>query len=554
MFMGLGKPSSLRAPQSSGTQKSSFDYIIAGGGSAGCVLAGRLSEDSANSVLLLEFGGADKSPLIHMPAGYSKLVGPKVSWEFRTVPQKHVNNREMHYPQGMVLGGGSSINAMVYIRGNHNDYDTWGELGNEGWHYEGCLPYFVKAEDNERLNNGYHGQGGPLAVSDQVSPLPLTDMFVRAAQQAGHPLTDDFNGKSQHGVGYYQVTQRNQKRGSAAVSYVWPAKSRENFSMVTRARVLCLIIEKGVCKGVEYVIGNDPTIRSAFADKEVIVSSGAIGSPKLLMLSGIGDADELKALGIDPVHNLPGVGKNLQDHLDVYDVVTLKRPVSYDGEDSPLRMLKHGLRYLLTKTGPVTSNVCEGGAFLATDGNVDWPDNQMHFLPAYVVDHGRKKIAGHGMTLNTAYLRPEARGTVKLASSDPRATPLIDPNLLGVDNDLKRSIACFKQAREILAQPEFKDLFESEYLPGQHMQTDAELADYVREWSKTDYHPVGTCKMGTDDDETAVVDNQLKVRGIEGLRVADSSIMPTLVSGNTNAPSIMIGEKGAAIIKAGRVV
>ncbi len=554
MYLGIGVPSSLRAEKLSAQKAEGFDYVIVGGGSSGCVLAGRLSEDESCNVLLLEFGGPDRSPLIHLPAGYSKLVGPKVSWEYRTVPQKHVNNREMHYPQGMVLGGGSSINAMVYIRGNRNDYDQWAYLGNKGWGYEECLPYFVKAESNERISDRYHGAAGPLAVSDQVSPLPLTNAFVRAAQQAGHPVNNDFNGESQYGVGYYQVTQRNRQRGSAAVSYVWPAKSRENFSMVTRARVLRLLVENGVCKGVEYTIGNDPTVRTVWADKEVIVSSGAIGSPKLLMLSGIGDAEELSKHGISPVHNLPGVGKNLQDHLDVYNVMTLKKPVSYDGEDSPGRMLLHGLRYLLTKSGPVTSNVCEGGAFLATDGETDWPDNQMHFLPAYVVDHGRKKIEGHGMTLNTAYLRPEARGTVTLSDSDPRSAPLIDPNFLGVDEDMRRSIACFKQAREILMQAEFSELIENEYLPGRKVQTDAELAEYVREWSKTDYHPVGTCKMGPGDDEMAVVDNQLKVRGIENLRVVDSSIMPTLVSGNTNAPSIMIGEKGAAIIAAGKVV
>ena len=529
-----------------------YDYIIAGGGSAGCVLANRLSVDPAARVLLLEAGGPDRSLLIHFPAGYSKLVGPKVSWEYRTAPQANVNNREMHYPQGMTLGGGSSINAMVYIRGNRRDFDRWQALGAEGWNYASCLPYFRKAEDNQRIEDEYHGVGGPLAVSDQISPLALTDLFVEAALQAGHPRNNDFNGARQHGIGYYQVTQRNGRRGSSAVSYLRPARGRRNLTVVTRARVTRILIERGRATGVEYLAKGERTPRRIRAEREVLLSSGAIGSPKLLMLSGVGNPDALSAAGVTPVHALPGVGANLQDHLDVYVVATLKEPVSHDGQDRLLPMLKHGLRYLATRTGPVTSNVCEGGAFLATDGDDDWPDNQMHFLPAYVVDHGRRKIAGHGMTLNTAYLRPEARGKVTLRSADPMDAPLIDPNFLGVEEDLRRSIACFRMAREIFAQPALSRVIACEFMPGEDRQSDAELTEYVREWSKTDYHPVGACKMGVDD--MAVVDNQCRVRGLDRLRVVDSSIMPALVSGNTNATSIMIGEKGAAIIRSGAVV
>lgn len=345
---------------------------------------------------------------------------------------------------------------------------------------------------------------------------------------------------------------RHRRRGSSAVSYVHPVYDRRNLRVVTQAMVQRIVIEGGKAVAVDVSIAGSREVTRIRVEREVIVASGAIGSPKLLMLSGIGPADELRAVGVDPVHDLKGVGKNLQDHLDVYAVATLKKPMSYDGEDRLLPMLKHGLRYLLTKTGPVTSNVCEGGAFVSSVDDTEWPDNQMHFLPAYVVDHGRMKIEGHGMTLNTAYLRPEARGTVTLRSANPLDAPLIDPNFLGVEEDLKRSINCFKMAREIFAQPALSGLIEQEYLPGSDCKTDSEIADYVREWSKTDYHPVGTCKMGSDD--MAVVDTQLRVHGLDGLRVIDSSIMPTLVSGNTNAPSIMIGEKGAAIVLAGEVV
>jgi choline dehydrogenase len=526
-----------------------YTHIVAGAGAAGCVVANRLSADPANRVLLLEAGGPDRSPLIHMPAGFTKLTSPSVNWGFKTVPQPQLNDREMHYPQGRTLGGSTSINAMIYIRGHRLDYDEWSSFGNDGWGYDGVLPYFRRMENHERLLDEFHAAGGPMNVAEQVQHNPLSRAFVRAGQEIGLPYSADFNGASQDGVGFYDVTQRNVRRESAATAYLKPARKRPNLEIVTNATATRVLTSSGRAVGIAYL--HDKRERVAYADAEVVLSGGAVNSPKLLLLSGIGPADELRALGIPVVHDLPGVGRNLQDHMDVY-LTAETAPVSYNGEDRWHRAAVHGLQYLLFKTGPVTACVAEAGAFLRSNDQVRSPDIQIHCLPAFVVDHGRQRFPGHGVTINTCNLRPKSIGSVTLRSADPLAPPAIDPNFLADPYDWEISIEGFKRGREILSTSSFAPLIKREHMPGADVTTDAGIRDYIRRWAKTDYHPVGSCKMGNDD--MAVVDTQLRVRGVEGLRVIDASIMPTLISGNTQAPSIMIGEKGAAIMQAGRVV
>ena len=530
-----------------------YDSIVVGAGAAGCVVANRLSADPGVNVLLLEAGGPDSNPLIHMPAGFTKLTGKSVNWGFNTLPQKEMNNRAMHYPQGRTWGGSTSINAMIYIRGNRKDYDAWSALDNEGWGYDGVLPYFKKSENNERLVDDYHGTGGPLNVAEQTQNSKLTRAFVRSAQEIGIPYNPDVNGAEQFGVTYYQVTQRNVRRESAATSFLKPVLNRTNLTAITHAQVTKVLVENGRAVGVKYLHKGNNEV-TAHANVEVVLSGGAINSPRMLLLSGIGPADELKQLGIPMVHNLPGVGKNLQDHMDVYIPAVVNQPISYNGEDRWDRAVLHGIQYLLYKTGPVTACVAEAGLFLNTSYEVRSPDIQIHCLPAYVVDHGRMRIKGHGVTINTCNLRPKSIGSVTLRSSSPLDEPAIDPNFCGDHEgyDWKISIEGFKWGRRLLAAPSFKPYIEREYLPGEDKQSDKEIKNYIRQWSKTDYHPVGSCKMGSD--EMAVVDTQLSVRGLEGLRVIDASIMPTLISGNTQAPSIMVGEKGAAIMLAGKVV
>ena len=533
------------------TANHQYDYIVVGAGAAGCAVANRLSEDPNVSVVLLEAGGRDSSPLIHMPAGFTKLTGEKVNWGFNTVPQKHVNQREMHYPQGRTLGGSTSINAMIYIRGHRLDYDEWRDMGNEGWGYDGVLPYFKKSENNERFVNEYHGTGGLLNVADQIQSNLLTRAFVRAAQQVGIPYTPDHNGAQQAGVSYYQTTQRNVRRESAATAFIHSARDRSNLTVITNAMASRVLIENGRAVGVEY-LRNRKQKETVHANAEVILSGGAVNSPKLLLLSGIGPADELKAINIEVTHHLPGVGKNFQDHMDVYIAGECSQPVSYNGEDRWDRAIRHGIQYLLYKTGPVTACVAEAGCFVSSSDDVRSPDIQIHCLPAYVVDHGRKRIKGHGITINTCHLRPKSIGSVTLRTSNPLDPPAIDPNYLDDPYDWKISIEGFKWGRKILNAPAFKPYIKSELMPGAEKQSDEEIKDYIRKWSKTDYHPVGSCKMGQD--EMAVVDTQLRVHGLEQLRVIDASIMPRLISGNTQAPSIMIGEKGAAMIKANAMV
>jgi choline dehydrogenase-like flavoprotein len=521
-----------------------WDYIIVGAGSAGCVLANRLSEDPNVNVLLLEAGSRDWNPMIHIPAGLGKLFGPGVNWRFHTVPQRNLDNREVWYPQGKTLGGSSSINAMIYIRCQKEDYDNWAALGNDGWAYEDVLPYFRKSEDNDRLANHYHGEGGPLWVSDQLGVHELTRAFVRAAQQWGLPFNPDFNGDSMYGAGFYQVTCRHGRRRSAAVSYLHPIRrKRPNLSVRTRARVLRVVIENGRAAGVELAKGSGREILRA---GEIIVSSGAVNSPRLLMLSGIGDADELKPLGITPVADLKGVGRNLQDHLCTNVHVTLKQPISYDRQDRYPKALLHGLRWLLYRNGPAASVIVEGGGFFQTE-SANRPDLQIHIAPAQVVRGGQTQLDGYGFTVNSTFLRPKSVGCIKLRSSNPTDEPMIDPNYFGDPYDRSMALKSVKVIREVLSQSAIARYVERERLPGLQAQSDDEIMAYIRQYACCDYHPVGTCKMGVD--QMAVVDPKLKVHGIDRMRVIDASIMPVLISGNTNGPTMMIGEKGADMTK-----
>ena len=523
----------------------SFDYIIVGAGSAGCVLANRLSADASCRVLLLEAGGSDRSLFVRMPAGMAELSRPQFNWLYDTAPQPSMKGRRMYWPRGKTLGGSSSINAMVYIRGQAQDYEQWRQLGNAGWSYADVLPFFKKAECNERLNDDYHGTEGPLNVAERRYTNPLSHVFVEAAQAAGIPLNPDFNGPAQHGCGLFQVTQKNGERWSAAAAYLHPVENRANLTILIGVQATRLTLENGRATGVEYAHKGERS--RARADREVLLTAGAINSPHLLLLSGIGPADGLRAAGVAVTHDLPGVGKNLQDHLNINVIRTATQKITLDDAGRRgLTALGIALRFALFKTGPGTSNVAEAGAFLSSRGDTQAPDIQFHFIPTQVVDHARSRLPGYGVTLHACCLRPESRGEIRLGSADPLAPPVIDPNYLASAYDLKILIEGIKRGREVLAAKPFQPFLGGERIPGDGLQTSAQLEDYIRASAETEYHPVGTCKMGGDD--MAVVDERLRVRGLEGLRVIDASIMPTLVSGNTNAPTIMIAEKGAAMI------
>ncbi|ELT50159.1 GMC family oxidoreductase [Brucella sp. ZJ1_1] len=520
-----------------------YDYIIVGGGPAGCVLANRLSEDASVKVLLLEAGGSDWNPLFHMPAGFAKMTKGVASWGFETVPQKHLKNRVLRYTQAKVIGGGSSINAQIYTRGNAADYDLWaGEDGCTGWDYRHVLPYFKRAEDNQRFNDDYHSYGGPLGVSMPSAPLPICDAYIRAGQELGIPYNPDFNGREQAGVGFYQLTQRDRRRSSASLAYLAPIRDRKNLTVRMNAQVANIELEKTLVTGVTLMSGE--TLR---AGREVIVASGAIGSPKLLLQSGIGPADHLKKVGVGVKHDLPGVGENMQDHLDLFVIAECTGDHTYDGVAKLHRTLGAGLQYILLRSGPVASSLFETGGFWYADPDARSPDIQFHLGLGSGIEAGVEKLKNAGVTLNSAYLHPRSRGTVRLASSDPAAAPLIDPNYWSDPHDRKMSLEGLKIAREIMQQDALKPYVMAERLPGPKVVTDDDLFDYACANAKTDHHPVGTCKMGTD--AMAVVDLDLKVRGLQGLRVCDSSIMPRVPSCNTNAPTIMIGEKCADIIR-----
>lgn len=523
-----------------------FDYVIVGGGSAGCVLASRLSADPTVRVLLLEAGPRDRNPLIHMPAGIARLVDhPVFDWRYFTEPEPQLGGRRLYWPRGRVLGGSSSINAMCYTRGQPEDYDEWAALGNPGWDFASVLPYFRRAEHSYRGAGPFHGASGPLWVSAARQRHALSATFVAAAIERGQRACDDFNGARQEGVGFYDVTQRDGRRCSAAAAYLHPVLSRPNLAVRPLHRALRVCFEGRRASGVEYQRrGRRQRVRAA---REVLLCGGAIGSPQLLMLSGIGDAPSLHALGIPVVADLPGVGANLQDHLDVCLLWKSLRRDTYDfgllGEAAV------ALRWLLTRSGPGASNVAESGGFLRSPLARDArPDLQFHFVPAQLDDHGRNRLPGHGFTVHACALRPRSRGWLRLASADPAVPPRIAPHYLQQSGDLDLLLEAVHLARDIVGARAFDAWRGVEVFPGPGHDDRQSLIEFIRRKAETIYHPVGTCRMGPGHQHGAVVDAALRVHGLEGLRVVDASVMPQLVSGNTNAPTIMIAEKAADLV------
>jgi len=528
-----------------------YDYIITGGGSAGCVLAHRLSADPTVRVLLLEAGGTDANLLFAWPAGFAKMTKGIGSWGWHTVPQKHLKNRVLRFTQAKVIGGGSSINAQLYTRGAAADYDDWvSKAGAQGWSYREVLPYFKRSENNQRFVNEFHAYGGPLGVSNPISPLPICEAFFQAGQEMGIPFNPDFNGAAQDGLGYYQLTQLDARRSSTAKGFLDPVRGRPNLTVKLHAQALRIVTERGRATGIDYVAGGHRTPARAGAAREVIVSSGAFGSPKLLMQSGIGPADHLRSLGIDIVADAPGVGANLQDHLDLFVIAECTGDHTYDKYNQPHHAALAGLQYLLLKNGPVASSLFEtGGFWYAEPQNKDRsPDIQFHLGLGSGIEAGMARLRNAGVTLNSAYLRPRSRGTVRLASADPAAAPLIDPNYWADPHDRAMAIKGLRVAREIMGQPALRRYVQSEVLPGRTLASDDELFDYACLHAKTDHHPVGTCRIGPANDPASVVTPDLKFIGLDGLRIVDASVMPFVPSCNTNAPTIMVAEKAADLI------
>ena len=524
-----------------------FDYIVAGAGSAGCVLAARLSEDPQVRVLLLEAGPEDRSLWIHLPIGYGKTMwDPKVNWAYHTDPDPNMNGRRIYWPRGKVLGGSSSINGLIYIRGQREDYDLWASLGNAGWGYDDVLPYFVRSEGNERGTSAFHGGDGPLKVSDISTHDPLIDAFVTGAGELGVPRTRDFNGARQEGAGYYQLNTSRGWRVSTAKAYLAPARGRPNLRVETGAFVSGIDFDGKRATGLRYRQGGE--MRSARARREVLLAAGALQSPQLLQLSGIGPADLLQRHGIPVVHASPGVGENLQDHLQIRLIFESTRPTTNDSLRSWIGQAQLALRWLLFRTGPLAVGINQGGCFMrALPEESPTPDIQFHVATLSADMAGGQVHPYSGFTMSTCQLRPESRGHVRIRSTDPFEPPEMQPNYLATDLDRRVTVAGMKASRAIAASRAMRPFVKREVKPGPGAASDDDLLDFCREHGATIFHPSGTCKMGND--RMAVLDERLRVRGVERLRVVDCSAMPTLVSGNTNAPAVMMAEKAVDMIR-----
>lgn len=525
-----------------------FDYIVVGAGSAGCVLANRLTADGKYSVLLLEAGPRDRNMWIHIPIGYAKLFkNPKLNWMYQTEAEPELEGRSIFQPRGKVLGGSSSINGLIYIRGQHADYDRWRQLGNVGWGYDDILPYFKRAENQQRGADDYHGAGGPLNVSDQRQADPLSDAFIQAAGEVGIPANADFNGAAQEGAGYYQTTTRHGRRGSTARTYLRAARQRRNLKIETNALAQRILFAGKRATGVEYRMGGQ--LRSARARREVLVSSGAFNSPQLLQLSGVGPGDLLRQHGIDVVHEAAGVGGSLQDHLQVRIVMRCSQAITLNDDVMSLRRkAMMAMRYAFLRKGPLTIAAAYAGAFFKTHERLATPDVQVHFIPFSTDKMGEKLHDFSGFTASICQLRPESRGAVKIRSTDASMPPEIRINYLATETDRTTNVEGLKILRKILHAPALKPFVATEVEPGLAIESDADLLTYCRQRGGTIYHPTSTCRMGNDP--LAVVDQRLRVKGVEGLRVVDGSIMPDLVSGNTNAPIVAIAEKASDMILA----